>query len=228
MNGKAAFTLEHALLISDFLGHTEIEREYFLLLVQKDRAGSVRLQKYFQQKIERIRTKRNQISAVVKEASKSLSPEDQVIYYSHWIYTALHMALMIPDLQNRDALRKYLGVTAKRINSAIEFLVRAGLATETRGKVKIGPNRIHLPENSPLINRHHANWRVQALGALDDPQAKDLHYSAIISISEPGAKKVRDLLLELVKNSDEIIMNAQDEAVYNLNLDFYCLDQSKV
>jgi len=43
-----------------------------------------------------------------------------------------------------------------------------GLAEEKEGRFKIGNSRIHLPSNSPLISKHHTNWRVKAIQTLED------------------------------------------------------------
>jgi len=42
--GRAHFSLEQAELVSDFFGHTSDERHYLILLLQKDRAGTKRLE----------------------------------------------------------------------------------------------------------------------------------------------------------------------------------------
>src|ERR1700727_1723751 len=58
LNGQAHFSLEQAEKISRFLQHTPEEREYFFLLLQRDRAGTRELEKYFLEKIEGIKAKR--------------------------------------------------------------------------------------------------------------------------------------------------------------------------
>ena len=48
--GERDLTLEQALGVSEYIGFTEMERDYFLLLVQKERAGNHQLKAIFQQK----------------------------------------------------------------------------------------------------------------------------------------------------------------------------------
>ena len=47
LKGTAELSLEQAFLASDFFGHTEEEKKYFILLHQKDRAGNKDLKKFF-------------------------------------------------------------------------------------------------------------------------------------------------------------------------------------
>src|ERR1700733_19454 len=58
LNKGAHFSLEQADELSRFLGHTKDEGNYFLLLVQVERAGTTSLKNKFKDQIEVIREKR--------------------------------------------------------------------------------------------------------------------------------------------------------------------------
>src|SRR5688572_15749158 len=60
--GKVSLSLEHAIQVAEFLDLTEDQRRYFLLLAQKDRAGSISLRNHFATQIEEVLAKRLKIS----------------------------------------------------------------------------------------------------------------------------------------------------------------------
>ncbi len=88
LKGSANFSAEQALMLSDFLGHTAEEREFFMLLVQYARAGDERLKQFYHQQIKSSLDHRNAAIKERLEFKKSLSEEDQAIYYSDWHYAS--------------------------------------------------------------------------------------------------------------------------------------------
>lgn len=220
LGGSTHFSLEHAEKVSRFLTHDEDERDYFLLLVHSARAGSKDLERYYQEKLEAIRSKRREIKERVVTTS-SLSEADQLVYYSSWHYTAIHMCLMVPHLQERQAIANALHLPQGTVSSILSFLVRTGLAEEQGGRFVCGPIRIHLPANSPLVSKHHTNWRVKAIQSLDGTNKSDLHYSSVMCLSEEAIEKIRSLLLQAIEDTEPIIKDAKNEAVCALALDIF-------
>ena len=54
LNGDAHFSLEQAYALNGFLGHSEEEAEFFILLVSYARAGTQPLERFFLRKINEI------------------------------------------------------------------------------------------------------------------------------------------------------------------------------
>lgn len=84
------------------------ESEYFLLLVQRARAGTKELQKHLDRKIEKARAEREVLAKRVP-SSAALSEEAKAIFYSNWQYSAVRIASSIPSLGNAEALARRLG-----------------------------------------------------------------------------------------------------------------------
>ena len=95
LKGRAEFSLEQAQSINEFLGHTEDEGEYFILLILKDRAGVRTLKKRFETKIKAMRDLRLNIQnrLGVKE---TITEEDRNRFYSNHYYGAIHVLAAIP------------------------------------------------------------------------------------------------------------------------------------
>lgn len=222
LNGKSHFSLEQAERISEFLAHAKEERHFFLLLVQKGRAGTKQLEEYFQEQIELIKSQRLLLTHRLGK-EYALTEVQQAKYYSSWIYGAVHIALSIPVLQNKKNLSRFLQVPPSKVAEAIEFLVETGLVIEEGGKYIFGPVQVRLATDSQNITKHHANWRTRAIESLDRMNERDLHYSGVFSLSKTDVLKVKDQLLEQIKRSQETIRPSAEEELYCFNVDFFNL-----
>jgi uncharacterized protein (TIGR02147 family) len=222
LSGRSHFSLEHGMKISKFLQLDPNEEEYFLLLLHKSRAGSKELEKFYDGKLSEIQDRLKQIKERIRSDSH-LSESEQLIYYSSWAYTAVHMCLMIPELGTTKAISKFLGLSIEATAKVLDFLLQAGFAIQDADRFKAGPVRIHLPNNSPLVGKHHTNWRMSAIDSLDAEKGDDLHYSLVMSISDTAARKVLSVLLQAVQDIEPIVKEARDETVYTLNLDLFSL-----
>jgi uncharacterized protein (TIGR02147 family) len=220
LGGLVHFSLEHAVKISHFLEHDPGEEEFFLLLVHLGRSGSRDLSEFYRKKMDEILERRKQVKERIK-AGSGLSESDQILYYSSWHYTAIHMCLMVPHLRTRKAMSEYLGLSGEAVSRVLNFFLSRGLAEQKGSEFGAGPTRIHLPADSPLISKHHANWRMQAVNSLDHQKPTDLHYSLIMSLSEEAAEKIRNILLDSVQEIEPVLKAARDETVYALNMDLF-------
>ena len=88
-------------------------------------------------------------------------------------------------------------------------------------RFEIGESRIHLSSQSPLISKHHTNWRLRALDSLDEPKARDLHYSLALTASEKDGDRLRALFLETLSRAEEIYRPSREEVAYSLCMDFF-------
>lgn len=222
---KVHFSLEHAIKISKFLGHSESEAHYFMLMLEFARAGSEDLRKYFKQQMEEIHRKRLQVDRRL-EVQQVLSRENQLIYYSSWYYAAVHVCLSIPELQAKSPLAAYLGLSPARVADCLEFLCRSGLAVEKEGRFEIGPTRVHLPADSPHFSKHQVNWRVRSIQALEQlSREKTLHYCGAITLSKADVEKIRKVLLEAIERTEAIYRPSKEEVAYAINMDFFPLGE---
>jgi len=222
LNGDAHFSLEHGALIDDFLEHTAKESRYFMLLVHLGRAGSARLRNHYLQQVEAIRADRQQVSERV-QAESSISTERSYRYYSAWHYSAIHILLMIPRLREKRAIADFLKLPLAVVSEALEFLVEAGLANEQKGKYSPVVSRLHLGSQSDMIQKHHLNWRVRSMVAIDTKDPLGLHYSGPIAVSRENAEKLRTVLLQAIERMEPILAEPGEEEGYGVGIDFFRL-----
>lgn len=223
LQGAAEFSLEQADALNAFVGHSRPESEFFLLLVQYERAGSVSLENHFKRQIDEILQKRLLLKERL-QIKDSLSLEAQATYYSSWYYAAIHMLISIEKFQAKQVLAETLDISLAKVSEVLEFLTSLGLATLNKnGHYELGLGRIHLGSDSPLVSKHHCNWRLQAVRSLENPQEKNLHYSVLTGISDEDAVIIRELLVRSVSEIMEIVHASKQQGVHALNLDFFRL-----
>src|SRR5262249_54291611 len=85
LNGPSHFSLEYALKISEFLSHNEDEAQFFMLLVQMDRAGTHTLKDFYKRQLQQIHTAREKVQERIK-VKQGLSEQARETYYSSWHY----------------------------------------------------------------------------------------------------------------------------------------------
>lgn len=222
LHGKAHLSLEQAEILNGFFSHSRDEAFFFLLLVQKDRAGTRTLRDFFQEQIEDVLKKRLILTKRLG-AKESLSEIHQSTYYSSWIYAALHIALTIPELRTRDALSDYFHLPVRKITESLDFLISTGLIKATKEGYEVTNSQIRLGNDSINILKHHTNWRLQATEALDREQLTDMHYSGVVSLSRADVVKVKNIFLDAVKESQALIKDSKEEELCAVAIDFFSL-----
>lgn len=189
-------------------------------MLEYTRAGTHSLKKFLRTRLDKIRNSYLSIKERVK-VKETLSREDQSKYYSAWYYAAIHVMLTIPQFQHKDSLVKYLKISPQIVNEVLEFLLSVGLAVKKGSLYTVGTSQIHLERNSPLISKHHTNWRLQAIRSLENEYDEDLHYSSVFTLTENDAHRIRSMLVKEIEAAVTIIKESKEEITTALVVDFY-------
>jgi len=224
LHGQAHLSPEQGALVNDFFGHSKEEGHFFLLLLLRDRASTEKLRVYFGEQIEAALSRRMLLTARLG-ARNQLQEEDRARYYGSWHYAAVHIALTVPGLSSPKSIANYFKMPLGKVNEVLQFLREKGLAVQREDSFTSGDSFIRLGNDSPLIYRHHSNWRVQTMEALDREGARDLHYSGVVSLSQNDAIRLKDKMLERLKEDIAMIRESPGEDVYAYCLDFFTLQR---
>lgn len=225
LNGPAHFSLEQADRINRFLGHSPSESNFFLTLIQFNRAGTPTLRQHFQEQLQILAEKQLNLRDRLQATSR-LSEEDHVKFYSSWHNAAVHVLVSVPGCNTAEGISRYLGLPLSVVQDTLAYLESVGLVTRTKGlQYGIGKSHLHLDASSPMISRHHTNWRLQALRSLEVPRASDLHYSSVITASVEDSIRIREVLVKAIEQIRPIVRASKDEGAFSYCLDFFGLDR---
>lgn len=209
----AHFSLEQAAALSQHLEMDRNESEFFLLLVQHARAGTPLLKRHFAEHLQKARQKRLNLKHRL-EFKKALSIEDQATYYSAWYYAAIHVLLSIESMQKREALARRLKLSPQKVSEVLRYLVSVGLAVQNGDRFQIGATSLHLAADSPMVAKHHANWLLRAMAALDDGKTEDLHYSSAVTLAAADLPRVRAVMVKAIEEIRAIVKDSKEDAGY--------------
>lgn len=154
-----------------------------------------------------------------------MSEADQSRYYSQWYYACIHVLISIPLFQTIEAISQYLKLSRETVSEVLDFLEKCGLAKQHNpGFFEIGPQHIHLGQDSANIQKHHTNWRLKTLQSLDRLNKRDLHYSVVFTLSENDAQKIKGRLIEMIEETMEKVRNSPEEVLYCHTIDFFQIE----
>jgi uncharacterized protein (TIGR02147 family) len=220
-HGSKDLSLEQAQRIGQYLGLNFGEIEFFLLLVNFSRAGTTDLKDCYSRQIEARRKNHQQLSNRVSR-TRDLSSEERSIYYSNWIYSAVRNLSAIESFRTPSKIAAHLGIDPSLMNQVLDFLLNTGLCVQDRNGIRPGPQMTHLEAASPLVSRHHGNWRIKAMER--HPMLRmdeELAYTAPMTLSVSDVEKIRALLADVVQRTDEIVGPSKSEKLYCMCLDWF-------
>ena len=220
LNGQPNFSLEQAVKLNKFFDHTKDESRFFILLLLFARAVSEELKDFFKNEMKELVVKRSDLKNRF-DIKKSLKKVDQEIYYSNWLYSCIHMMVAIPEFRSPLAISRHLNLPREKIMEVITFLEETGLIHKKGAHFEIGVTKIFLSKDSPQIQRHHNNWRIQAIRSIDLNDNADLHYSTVVSMAVADVPRVKELFIKAIEQSRSIIRESKEEKIQSVCLDFF-------
>ena len=218
--GTKELSLEQAALISEYMNLTQLEQDFFFAILQIDRAGNQKLKKYWLDKKTELENQKNKLSERF-DKHRQLTLEQRAIFYSSWIYTAIWASTGIDDGQTLNQIAERFQITRNKAEEVVNFLLETGLCSEKNGSFSLGETHVHIPNESPLVVKHHTNWRMKAVQKMDTREGAELFFTAPMSIAKKDFDVIREKLTVAVKSVVEVAKDSTAEEVVCLNIDFF-------
>lgn len=219
-NGEKHLTFDQACGLCGYFGFTDLESDYFVALVQLERAGTPESRRKCQRELARLKT---QAASLNERLSKDaeLTEADNAIFYSHWFYVAVKLVCSIPGYQTPESIAAGLGVPLVQVNRALEFLLAKGLCKEDDGKIRPGPSNTHVGADSPMVGRHHQNWRVKGFEKMGVLKPGELFLTMPATLAEKDVPLLRQKIVEFIDDFGAVLDRSKGEVMYCLNVDWF-------
>jgi len=220
LTGSKDFSEEQMILVCEFLGLPPLESQYLLVSLQIERAGSQKLKTYFENLRSEIRKKALQVSERVYK-NRALTNEEKAIFYSSWMYPTVHLLTTLVRKPHFEEICARLDITPSKAREILDFLVGLEMVIEENGVFSSGPVATHLEKKSPLLVKHHTNWRLKAIQYADHLSDQELMYSANISVSRQDFDRIREDLMTTIQKFVHVVQASPAEEIAQFNLDFF-------
>ena len=219
--GDKELSLDQAWHACEFMGLSELETEYVLALVQRSRAVHFRLKAHFSEKIKELRSKSLDLKKRLRQ-DQELTEETRAIFYSNWYYSGIRLAADNPELASVEAIAERLRLPLALVKKVVEFLLEHQLCVRKENRVAMGPARIHVGVDSPLVSRHHMNWRMKGLQKMENvDHNKELFFTGPYSLARDLLPKIRKQLVKVVDECTSQVVASDSETLACLNIDWF-------
>ena len=224
MAGSRDLSLEQAHELSLFLGHTDLETEYFSLLVHQERAGSQKFKQHLKKKLAHLKEESLKLSKRIHH-EKKLTDHERAIFYSSWIYSVVHIFTSLKDEGvTLEEIAARFQLSRTKAAEVIYFLSNSGVIQEKEGRFHLGIQSTFLEQGSPHLLKHHSSWRIKAIEKSEKLKSSEMMLTGQFSISKKDFASVREKLTELVKNISSTVKDTTPEDIVCLNIDWFWLD----
>lgn len=221
MSGQRHLTEEQAHELAGYLGLTALEEDYFLLLVQIERAGTENFRKYLKTKLNHLKSEALKISKRI-DYSATLTDQEKSEFYSSWNYSAIRLfCSTAPEGKSLEEIISYFHLDRPLAIKYLNFLVKTQLCTEKDGFFKMGTQSTFVEKGSIYFLKHHFNWRIKSIQKSENMSDEDFLFTSPLSISRQDFHKIRDVLAQTVSTSSKIVTESNPEVTACLNLDFF-------
>jgi uncharacterized protein (TIGR02147 family) len=218
--GTLHLSHEQAYALGEHIGLNPLEKEYFLLLVNRDRAGTPSLRQFYETLLSGVRARASNLSQRVSP-HVVLNEEQRAVFYSDWTYSAIRLLSSIRGPNTIDMISEELRLPREKIRTVLDFLVRHGLCTEENGAYSIGLSKTYLEYGSPHLSRHHANWRLKAMEVHPVLKPSELAFSSPMTLSFDDFVRVRATLANTIEQVHRILEPSENEVLACLNIDWF-------
>lgn len=223
MSARREFTPEQAHALSEYFGHNGLEIDYFMLLVQLARAGTPSLCHHIEKQLQKIKLESLSLANRITH-ERSLSEEQKTLFYSSWLFSAVHLFTSMSDKSTLESISTRFAISKSRAAEILHFLVSSGLVSESEGVFTMGTQSTYIAKDSPHILKHHSNWRIKALQKMESLKTDELMYSGQFSISIDDFRTLREQIAEFLKNANVIVKDSRAETLASLNIDWFIIE----
>lgn len=221
LNGKADLTPDHVVRFCDALELDENESRYLMLMLLKDRASAPAARKSFQEKLDKLRRESQALSKKIaaKEALGEIPERLRTLYYSNWLYAAVHTLTSIPEYQTLERISEKLNLTLVQTRALLKSLVEMGVVVRDGERFAHSGASVYLERESPQGTAHHLNWRLRATERARHKE--DVHYTGVFTVSRDDIPRLRESVVKLIEAQRKDVLASGTESACVFCCDFF-------
>ena len=174
------------------------------------------------ERLEEVKIKLKDTNPFFQGKPFLLDKEDYEIFFENWKYSAINIICSIPKYQKVEAICEYYNLPRNEVLRILNFLVEKGML-EKVGDRFIRELKLFYWDFLPDVikSKHHYNWRVRALNAIDKTDEINTHKTIVTSLSNKNIHRVKKAIFDNLYNILEEIEGDPRDEVVSICLDFF-------
>lgn len=221
MNSHVHLTPDQAFALAEFWKMNSSESEYFQILVEMERASRSEYRNSLEVKLARLRKASEDLSEKIQRPQPKIDGPHTGIYFSSWLWSAVHFLTSSKEFQTVDAISARLSVSKATIEQVLSQLKEMGMVRLEKSRWIYAGGEFHLPRNSPYVCMHHSNWRGRAGLSAQDPEGDGIHFTNVQTMSRKDLKTLREMVLKFIGECKTVIDPSEPEEAVALTIDLF-------
>jgi uncharacterized protein (TIGR02147 family) len=219
LSGAKVLNTDQGVRLAELLGLRGVEVDYFIAMIEKEKAGHHLSEKYFENKMNSLKKEARQIAKRLVTDTE-LTDEQKGRFYSSWIFAGIKNFCSLPNGKTLTEITEKFQLSSSEAIEILQFLCESGLCRKDGTVYVVGHLKTHLDRKSPYIQRHWTNWHLKAIQQFDRVSEDELIYSAPFTISAKDFEIAREELVQFIQRLSKRVSatSPEDVAIVNLNL----------
>jgi plasmid maintenance system antidote protein VapI len=219
-------TPEQAYLISRYFKFTADEEEYFVNLVNYERASTAAYKQHVSSILDGLRKKATQ-PAPLNLATRAMTADDERILHSSSKYLAVWLQSMISGRNTLPEIAKRFDLPGNLVERIAGFLVEIGFCQLLEGRLVPGSRSLMLSSDSPQLAQFFklaqffTNWRMHAIEQIGARKPDDYFASEPMAIGVNARREITQLLRETLQKAHATLKTETADKVVCLNIDWF-------
>jgi uncharacterized protein (TIGR02147 family) len=217
IKGENNLTPDQGFALGQWLGLEELEKEYLLTLIQRDRAASYKFKENLKAKLDSIRERKNDLGRDFK--SQVVPNQAEATYYTSWLYSAIHILMTINEYNSIAKMAKALRVNEVEIETGLKILEEMGLAQQKNSKWILTNKKVFISNSNALAQCYHSNWSDRLNSILSVYDSKNIRYTGVHSVSHDDWEKLKQMIRDFLRSLNPVIEPSKEETLIAIRID---------
>lgn len=223
LKGKAHLNQDQLFVVCDYLGLSQEERRYLVLLLEHGRSGNKNRREELAKRLKRIRAEKLETHHHLKVPVIEPGQEDFSDFYLNPVNILVHIALTIPKfIKNPTKICEVYELSQEQLSDALRVLMRLGILSKDKESYRLNQTKFHLPSTSPIYKAWRNQMKLHALMGLQRAKKEDTYsLNVTFSASKKTKEQIQKKILALVNESEELVSSSPKEEIYQLSIDLF-------
>ncbi len=220
LSTEVHLTPDHGFRLCEFWQFTSEEHEYFMTLLEFERAADAKYRRHLQSKLKKLEKTYEDLSLRTNLKLES-SEKDLFLYHSSWHWAAIHMLTAVPRFQTVASICKRLNLSEDIVTQSLKHLRSIGYVENQGHRWSYVRGETFISRNSSFLPIFHQNWRLRAVQDSLDLKTDAVHFSNVQSLSEEDFSRLKKMLVDFIDSCLKISAPSPPEEVVAFTFDIF-------